>query len=183
MTPDNFPEEILPLISNARKSICFQNQSLKPSESNDRYMPLFLALRDKSQESATNPDLDVKIIVSEYTNFETLADWGFEMSCVKRQYQCHNKGIIIDDEMVVVGSHNWTGQGATQNRDASLIFRDTDITAYFKKIFLYDWNRIGETDSLMSSMPLVAGVGEPTPPGMIRVAWTDVFPDRRDGDS
>lgn len=183
MTPDNYAEAILPLIKNARRSLYFQNQALSPKPSNGRYMPLFLALRDKSIEAANNPDLDVKIIVSEYADRQKLELWKFEMSRVRRQYQCHNKGIIIDDEIVVVGSHNWTGQGATENRDASLIFHDAEIAAYYKKIFMYDWNRIGVTDSLMFSMPLVAVDGEEPPPGMIRVAWSEFFPDWREAEA
>lgn len=179
MTPDNFPEMILPLIRNAQRSLYFQNQTLSPAVSNSRYMPLFRALRDKTKEAEVNQQLDVKLLVSEYTEFPTLINWAFNMSCVKRQFQCHNKGIIIDDEIVVVGSHNWSGQGCTQNRDASLIFYDKDIVAYFKKLFLYDWNRITENDSFMSSMPIVAIPGEEPPPGMIRVPWSTVFPEWR----
>lgn len=185
MTPDNYAEHVLPLIKGAKHSLYFQNQSLSPKPGNARYMPLFLALRDRSIESA-KPDatLDVKILVSEYTDFPTLKHWNFEMSRVRRQYQCHNKGIIIDDKTVVVGSHNWTGQGATENRDASLIFYDDpEIAAYFKKIFMYDWDRVGVTDSLMLSMPLVALPGEQTPPGMMRVAWSDFFTEWRDADA
>ncbi|HEX8138518.1 MAG TPA: M36 family metallopeptidase [Pyrinomonadaceae bacterium] len=185
MTPDNYAEQVLPLIRGAKRSLYFQNQQVSPKPGNSRYMPLFLALRDKSVESAKpNATLDVKIIVSEYTDLDKLKNWNFEMSRVRRQYQCHNKGIIIDDKTVVVGSHNWTGQGATENRDASLIFYDDpEIAAYFKKIFMYDWNRIGVTDSLMLSMPLVAMPGEEPPPGMIRVAWSDFFPDWREAEA
>lgn len=144
-------------------------------------MPLFRALRDESRETRTDPDLDVRILVSAYTDLEVLADWNFEMSCVRRQYECHNKSILVDDE-TVVGSHNRTAQGATRNRDASLIFYDDEIAACFKKIFLYDWDRVGGADALLLSMPLVAVPGEPTTPGMVRVAWTDVFQDWRDGE-
>jgi hypothetical protein len=180
LTPDNFPEHILPLIEGAQRKLYFQNQSLKTSNANNRYMPLFRALRDKTKEAKLNPALDVKILVSEYTDLTLLKDAGFEMSFVKKQYQCHNKGIIVDDEIVVVGSHNWTGPGATSNRDASLIIYDADITAYFNKFFLYDWNRIGANDQFMLSMPIVAMPGEATPPGMIRVAWHELLPDWRD---
>jgi hypothetical protein len=180
MTPDNFPEQVLPLIKDAQRSLYYQNQALKPSAGNSRYMPLFNAVRDKTIEAKTNPNLDVKILVSEYTDLNVLTASNFDMSRVKRQYQCHNKGIIIDDEIVIVGSHNWTGQGATQNRDASLIFFDAEIAAYFKKLFLYDWNRIGANDSLLLSMPLVAMPGEETPEGMIRVPWTTVFTEWRE---
>lgn len=180
MTPDNFPEMVLPLIQNAQRSLYFQNQSLKPSTSNARYMPLFRALRDKTKQAATNPNFDVKLLVSEFTDLSLLTAFEFNMSCVKTQFQCHNKGIIIDDEIVIVGSHNWTGQGCTQNRDASLIFYDADIAAYFKKLFLYDWNRSNVSDSLMLSMPIVAMPGEAPPPGMIRVPWSAVYSEWRE---
>jgi len=179
MTPDNYPEMIMPLIQNAQRSLYFQNQTLSPSAFNQRYVPLFNSLRDKTKAAAINPQLDVKILVSEFTDFQKLIAAGFNLDCVKRQFQNHNKGIIIDDEIVIVGSHNWSGQGATQNRDASLIFFDAQIASYFKKLFLYDWNRITVSDSLMLAMPIVAAPGEAPPPGMIRVPWSSVFPESR----
>lgn len=178
LTPDNYLDHVLSLIEGAQKKVYFQNQSLSPRASNARYMKLFKALRDKSRKTG----IDTRIIVSEFADLGKLQAEGFRMSRVKVQKDCHNKGIIIDDKIVVVGSHNWTGQGATENRDASLIFFDDEIAAYYNKIFIYDWNNLATREnSLMLRMPLVAQPEEPTPPGMLRVSWHDFFTEWRDG--
>jgi hypothetical protein len=177
LTPDNYLEHVQTLIEGAQHKVYFQNQSLSPRASNARYTSLFKALRDKSRDAG----IDTRIIVSEFADLGRLQAEGFRMSRVKVQQDCHNKGIIIDDKIVVVGSHNWTGQGATENRDASLIFFDDEIAAYYKKIFIYDWNNLATREnSLMLRMPLVAQLGEPTPPGMLRVSWHDFFTEWRD---
>ena len=96
-----------------------------------------------------------------------------------------NKGIIIDDRTVVVGSHNRTRRGTTENRDASLILEDEDGegAAYFKKLFVYGRKRIGATDGLMLSTPLVALPGEAPPPGTVRVRWSEFFPEWREAEA
>ncbi|AYM60606.1 hypothetical protein G6L61_24610 [Agrobacterium fabrum] len=50
---------------------------------------------------------------------------------IKANGQCHTKGIIVDNEAVVIGSHNWSPTGMTTNRDASLIVYDQDVISYF----------------------------------------------------
>jgi hypothetical protein len=176
LTPDNYVDHVLPLIEGAREKLYFQNQSLNPNRNNQRFSELIQALRDKSRD----PDVDVRIIVrGDFDPGEILTELqgnGFEMSRVKLQNACHNKGILIDDQIVVVGSHNWTGQGTTENRDASLIFHDREIVEYYTRLFLYDWENLARFENLeMAAMPLVASQSEPTPPGMTRIAWHDYY--------
>jgi phosphatidylserine/phosphatidylglycerophosphate/cardiolipin synthase-like enzyme len=183
LTPDKngngdslFIQHILELIENAQEKIYFQNQSLKPDWNNAEYTRLYQALARKSRDQ----NLDVRIIVSEYADLSVLTSSNFNVDRVRKQRECHNKGIIVDNQKVVVGSHNWTGQGATRNRDASLIFDDAEIAAYFTEIFLFDWDNLATSeDAFMSLMPLVAREGEQTPEGMVRVAWHDFFPESR----
>jgi len=147
LTPDNYAEHVLPLIQNATKSVYFQNQSLDArasGENGDVFESLLKALLDKQK----NPGIDVRIIFRRFpTMRQTLTgmkDFGFDTSKTKVRVQtnCHTKGIIVDGETVVVGSHNWTRAGTTLNRDASLIFFDQDIARYYQDLFLFDWNRI-----------------------------------------
>jgi extracellular elastinolytic metalloproteinase len=173
-----FIQHILSLIKNAKSKIYFQNQSLSPRFDLSEHTELFKTLSEKSRGQKP----DVKIILSEYADLSLLASANFNMDRVKVQKECHNKGIIIDDEIVVIGSQNWTGQGTTQNRDASLVIHNTDIAKYFTDIFLFDWNNLATFENpLMMSMPVVAFAGEPTPPGMVRVAWNDFLPEARVG--
>lgn len=177
LTPDNYRDHIQGLLEGATHRIWFQNQSLNPDTSNPGYMKLFRALRDKSRD----PNIDVRIIVRGDFHpdaiLTTLNNYHFEMTRIRLQNGNHNKGIIIDDQTVVLGSHNWTGDGTTFNRDASLIFKDRDIAEYFTRLFEFDWDRLEHTgDAMKDAMPRIAQPGESTPPGMVRMGWDELFP-------
>lgn len=175
LTPRHFVEHVLPLVEGARRRIWFQNQSLKPAASRPEYMRLFDALGAQSRR----PELDTRIIVrgdfDPHRVLMALQEAGYEMPRVRLQSGCHTKGLIIDDEILVLGSHNWTGQGATENRDASLIVHDADAVAYFAQLFEHDWDhlatdRIGADEIL--AIPAPAGGGVPA--GMRRISWRDL---------
>jgi beta-phosphoglucomutase-like phosphatase (HAD superfamily) len=176
LTPDNYIDHILPLVEGASEKLYFQNQSLQPNNSNQKYMRLFRALRDKSLDE----QIDVRIIVrgdfDPANILATLQAHGFEMSRVRLQNGNHNKGILVDDTFTVVGSHNWTGAGTTTNRDASLIFDDAGVSEYYARLFLYDWDNLARPgDESLLAMPRLAREGDPTPPGAERVPWHEFF--------
>jgi hypothetical protein len=178
LTPDNYADHVLPLLRNAKRRIWFQNQSLKVRNADPRFVTLIDTLRDRMLED----DLDVRIIIRGDFDVDAvltdLAGRGFDMDRVKLQRACHNKGIVIDDDIVVVGSHNWTRDGTFRNRDASLIFRDKAIAAYFERLLDYDWERLARHENPHhADMPVIARPNESTPPGMRRVTWEDYYGD------
>jgi phosphatidylserine/phosphatidylglycerophosphate/cardiolipin synthase-like enzyme len=73
---------------------------------------------------------------------ESLQAAGFNMNRIRTQSGCHTKGIIIDSDTILVGSHNITNQGVQVNRDASLLIEDAGIAQYFERIFLHDWEKL-----------------------------------------
>jgi hypothetical protein len=178
LTPDNYADFVLPIVQHAKKKLYFQNQSLSASLQSPRYAELFDALKTK----VNDPDIDARIIVrgdfSPHDIITALAKAGFDMSRVKLQKGCHTKGILVDGEVTVVGSHNWTGQGTTQNRDASLIIPSAEVTEYYEKLFIHDWEkRTMNQLPADAEMARLAFPGEPTPPGMVRVSWREVMGD------
>ena len=174
LTPDNYMESVLPLIKKAKSKLYFQNQSLSAAVAQSpRYADMLTALRDKSKD----PDVDLRVIVrgdfDPHKILSALAKIKFNMDRVKLQNGNHNKGILIDDKITVVGSHNWTGQGTTENRDASLIIRDADVTAYYTKLFLHDWTRRSTFDAPVA--PAIAVVaGARIPPGWVRITAREI---------
>src|SRR5262249_46169343 len=95
---------------------------------------------------------------------------------------CHNNGIVVDSETVMVGSHNWSGDGTVFNRDASLIVYDARAAAYYEKIFLRDWDNRPPpaVPSGGGAVPVRApadGERAAVPAGMRRVSWQDYFGD------
>ena len=53
----------------------------------------------------------------------------------------HTKGMIVDGQRVLLGSHNWSKPGVSLNRDASLIFDDQEVAEYYADAFQVDWDR------------------------------------------
>lgn len=138
LTPDNYAERILEHIESAREKLYFQDQYIHVGRANaPGFAQLVGALRAK-----IDAGLDVRIILRDIGDtrgmLESLQAQGFDMRRVKLQKGCHNKGIIVDSRAVAVGSHNWSSDGTTRNRDATLIIHDPDVAAYYEQVFLYD---------------------------------------------
>ncbi|HSE63579.1 MAG TPA: phospholipase D-like domain-containing protein, partial [Thermoanaerobaculia bacterium] len=134
LTPDNYADVVLEVLESAREKIYFQNQSLTILEEGSnaaKFEALVAALRDKQSGG-----LDVRIIFRRIGDLREkltlLKDYGFDMSKLRVQTNCHTKGIVVDSKVVVLGSHNWSNAGTVFNRDASLVFWDEEIARYYE---------------------------------------------------
>ena len=144
LTPDNYSKVVLKMLrKRPRQRLFFQNQSLnpvkQPTEEFDEMMRLLV-------EYSNDDSLDVRLIFRNIgpvrKKLESLQAAGFNMSRVRMQSGCHTKGIIVDSETILLGSHNFTNQGILVNRDASLLMSDRRIARYYERIFLHDWARL-----------------------------------------
>jgi phospholipase D-like protein len=188
LTPDNYDAVVLPVIKSAKKRLYFQNQYIKVGKNpGDQFTKLLDALLKKIKAK-----LDVKIILRSLPNagdelealkYYAATKHGITDLPIKYQDGSHTKGIIVDSKNVVVGSHNWSEQGVTVNRDASLIFFNPDIASYYEKIFNHDWQFLAKPKVFSDEeMPMVVfqGAGEAaeadTPSSLMRVPW-DFFED------
>src|SRR5262249_34670634 len=131
---------VVDLIRSAQRSVYFQNQYISVKRLNPGP---FADLVDALREKVNNPGIDARVILRDGGDargmLEALKAQGFRTDRVRLLKGCHTKGIIVDGEAVLVGSHNWSGDGTTANRDASLIVRDPSAAAYFAELFLFDW--------------------------------------------
>jgi len=173
LSPDNFIEEVTAVVKQATTRLYIQNQYLKPTrQSRWRELNEFVA------EFSRRPDVDFRVILRDLDiqkSLEMMTEMEFDVSNVQMLKNTHTKGILVDDRAIVIGSHNWSGQGFMENRDASLIFDDRDVIEYFEKLFLFDWNR--STPAEMhepESEPRLAAPGEATPAGMRRISFTEL---------
>jgi hypothetical protein len=172
LTPDNYIDVVLPFIQSAKTRIFFQNQSFNTKTVGDRYRRLLDALLDKQKAG-----LDVRVIFRSFGSedrdtISNAKDYGFDSNTIRMQKNCHTKGIVIDSEAVLMGSHNWTTAGTGFNRDASLIFYDVEIAKFYEEIFLYDWGRIGPAkidDNLPPPIPVTSDNEMAPPPGYVAV--------------
>jgi hypothetical protein len=177
LSPDNYAAHTLRVIEKARRTLYIQNQYIKIAKTNaDEFMAILTAIKNAMRDG-----VDVRIIVRDLPDtraqLEALQDFGFDMSLVKTLPATHTKGVIVDSKVVVVGSHNWSNDGVLYNRDASLIFHDADVAAFYQEIFLYDWQRATHRLRFESAMPVLASdeVEEKSSVSKVRRrAWTDV---------
>lgn len=51
----------------------------------------------------------------------------------------HNKGLIVDDKLVLISSVNWNEQSSPKNREVGVIVQGAPAE-YFTEVFMYDWN-------------------------------------------
>jgi phosphatidylserine/phosphatidylglycerophosphate/cardiolipin synthase-like enzyme len=173
MSPDNFVEEVTALVERATKRLYIQNQYLKPTR-----QARWRALNEAVAAFSRRDDVDFRVILRDSDirkSLEMMAEMDFDLSRVRVLRNTHTKGILVDDLGIVIGSHNWSGQGFTQNRDVSLIFDDRDIIDYYERLFLFDWSRALPAEvNPPESEPRIAAPGEATPAGMRRVSFSEL---------
>ncbi len=178
LTPDNYIGHIHDLVLKAEKSLYLQLQYIHASdrEGDERFTELLKLVGQRTKQA----NFDARIIIGQGDAHLWITElkkpkWGFDPSKIKVQQRVHNKGIIVDGETVVVGSHNWSGDGTLRNRDASLIIYNSQIASYYQNIFLNDWAALARPDVQENFTPLVVMPGQPTPAGMVRIPWSDFY--------
>ena len=176
LTPDNYHEHVLRLVESAEEELLIQNQTFNaPKENHQKLRQLVNAVLAKQQAG-----LRVRIIFrvlfasSARETLEELKDFGFNMDSFRVQKGCHTKGIVVDRKRVLLGSQNWSNDGVSVNRDASLLFDDEPLAKYFAEIFEHDWNSLAKQSIGSESLPIeYASAGDPTPAEMLRLTWKD----------
>ena len=110
LTPENYADHVISLIEQATATLRFQNQYIKVSADPTKNPPQFVGLLD-ALRGRIGAGVDVRIILRDIGNpramLEALQAYGIDpVKYVKLQPACHNKGIIVDDRLVCLGSHN-----------------------------------------------------------------------------
>lgn len=171
MSPDNYAKEILKLIQNAERTLYLQFSYIR-QPSTETFDEIITAISDKM-----NDGLDVRVLVGGYQIADhsniLLARRRWKRSMFRQQTsKLHNKGILVDGKIAVVGSNNWSSDGTQYNRDASLVFFSRPITKYFTEVFLFDWDKLSKPISASPRpSPELAPESGPTPIGMVRIPW------------
>lgn len=171
MTPDNYGPAILELINSAKDTLYMQYSYIRGPKNSDLYRDLLKAVSGRMKKG-----VDVRVIVDTRNEADADVDLvlalGWDSSRWRRQVSpVHNKGILVDGHLTVVGSQNWSSDGTQINRDASLIFDDVEIATYYDTVFQFDWANLTKPIGAQEIAPIVAQPGDPTPVGMVRVPW------------
>jgi hypothetical protein len=179
LTPDNYAAHVVGYIADATRTLYFQNQSLAPKQKNGK---LFKQLLNALLEKQKDENVDTRIVIrsgygSDRDLLTALKDYGFDTrpERVHLQKKLHAKGIVVDGESVLLGSHNWTTSGTAFNRDASLIFYDPEIAKYFGSLFEYDWDRTKSVrvNENLSAVEFVRPGDPETKPGKVRMTLSE----------
>jgi hypothetical protein len=149
LTPDKLTDgtgqylsHILDLIGQAKKSIYIQLQYIESSSGQgDVYDDLLKAIAKRIAGG-----IDVRLIVS--ANYAE--KWAEKMkdgksvdltANIRTQPDVHNKGFVVDSDIVIVSSQNFSPAGVSQNRDAGVILQSSELAGYYEPVFLADWAR------------------------------------------
>ena len=147
-SPTNSYDAILQAINSAQYFILLELMYISNrSESVDSLLD---ALRDAKERGVT-----VQIILEDdvsyyYDIVDNLTALGFYVVPAFRDADvplfCHNKGIIIDDELAIIGSINWSGTSLTKNTEAGVLIKSDLIAKTLKQVYAWDWEKSsGET--------------------------------------
>jgi phosphatidylserine/phosphatidylglycerophosphate/cardiolipin synthase-like enzyme len=70
--------------------------------------------------------------------YEKLREAGIDVRFDSAERTTHSKILIIDEETVIAGSHNYTFDGLKYNNEASLLLKDKEkakrLIRYFRQI-------------------------------------------------
>lgn len=127
-----FPKKVTPLIEQAKKSIeiIVYDWGWYPNEIGEK-----IQLFNNAIVRAKNRGVIVKAVVLKRLIAEILRREGIRVKRVESSKLLHAKLMIIDDEIVIVGSHNYTKNAFNINFEASVILRDEETTRKFKNYF------------------------------------------------
>ncbi len=81
-------------------------------------------------------------IVEELNEFARKREVELEarsLSRFKGLLKSHNKGMVVDQNSVLVSTINWNANSPLQNREAGVIIENEGLGEYYSNIFLEDW--------------------------------------------
>lgn len=146
-----YPHFLLSLLSNAKLKI---------------RIVMFFFVFEKNKKSPTSPlveeiikaknsGIDVKVILdkdeegdvygSRVANkkiYDYLKENKVQVKFETQQRRIHSKVVLVDDNHVVVGSHNWTGGSFYQYDDISIYAESKELSSFYHKMFDEMWRMI-----------------------------------------
>ena len=145
---DNYFNITYNAISAAQKSIDIILYEFKWYDSNNSVVQMRNALISAVQRNVT-----VRLLLdnANYRDQETelskenkktgnyLKSKGVEVNYDEPKTTTHDKLVIIDNETVIIGSHNWGYSAFENNNEASVMIKDNAIAGYYKNYFEMLW--------------------------------------------
>jgi len=189
LTPDRegavYSEAVLKLIRSATDSLLFQIPYIgMPSNPRDDrgYIDELIDALTKKLKTLRDARVILRSGGSRYSAPPHTA-WYFKSKgvdidqCLRVIQNHHTKGMIVDGQKVLIGSHNWSKPGVTLNRDASLLFNNNDVAKYYTQVFEIDWERSNPVRPRKYVKPesVLEAVGAVPPLGYRRMRLADLL--------
>ncbi|MFH1101978.1 MAG: phospholipase D-like domain-containing protein [Methanobacteriota archaeon] len=148
LSPDTSEQCILDAIDSAEETILIEQLTLAKNW-DDVISPFINHLIQKAAQG-----VDIKIImnynpqyISETTDlFATKQLFEENHIQVKFLYtnwsvftNMHNKGMIIDNQTVLISSINWNENSVRRNREAGVLIHNNTVAQYYANVFYADW--------------------------------------------
>ncbi|MCB9592800.1 MAG: trypsin-like peptidase domain-containing protein [Sandaracinaceae bacterium] len=156
LTPDErgrvYGRAVLRTIRSAKRRLLFQIPYIAIARSPDEHRGILDSLLEALVEKLLTLD-DARLILRIGTGSGKEASSPYHVAWflksrgvdihrrVRGIPRTHTKGLVVDDDRAMVGSQNWSASGVTLNRDASLLFHDARVAAYYAEAFEVDWAR------------------------------------------
>ena len=121
--------------------------AVREAKSNIRFMTFVFSsdsLAEAMLEMIQNPDITIEGV---FENRNSTASWsqlpplhcaGAHVRQDGNRYVLHHKTVIIDDDTVVTGSFNFSGNASRSNDENLMIIKDKDIA----RLYLDEWQRM-----------------------------------------
>ncbi len=128
--------QIIPLVNNAKKYV---------------YIPIFVFTHKEMAQiliNAKKRGVDVRVIMdatgawNRGSVHKTMREAGVPVKVENLAGKMHMKSIIIDDEITVIGSMNYTASGENFNDENILVIKNAALAKYYKAYFLFLWSFI-----------------------------------------
>ena len=133
----SFLDLLTPAVKNARSSIticayAWRWYGFEPELAVQRFNnAVFQAMRR---------GVSVRVITDNLTTSEQLAALGFDSVHIGFKVVLHTKSIQIDENLLMIGSHNLTKSATSDNYEASIFTSDTETNRQFAEYFNKLWN-------------------------------------------
>ena len=183
MTPDQkgsiYSEAVLGLIESAKDQLLFQIPYISMNKADAGFLKELVDALVKQFKEVDDFRLILRRGGDLHFNLTELKKRGLDIrpSVTRAMPHTHTKGMIVDSQRVLIGSHNWSRSGVTLNRDASLIFDDVEIANYYREAFEIDWLRATKITVSTNRHAEAAVLATTATPlyGYRRVPLTDYF--------
>lgn len=90
-----------------------------------------------------NDNVRVRAITNGKNQRDSLCELGIKARTYPSNLTMHTKAILIDEKLLLLGSHNLTDRGTAENHEISVLIDEPDVTLQFMEYFNNLWLNYG----------------------------------------